>query len=193
MWRPPEPGHTYVIGADVAEGLETGDYSSAQVLDRRNLSQVCEWHGHIDPDLFGEELVKLGHIYNEALIGCEVNNHGLTTCTTLRRLNYGNNYYRKADQVESIGQKVKVNRIGWRTDIKSKPLMIDALAEALRKGLMAIPSKATVEELLTFVVNANGSTSAQEGCHDDRVVALAIALQMYQAASLSKIYPSLAG
>jgi len=192
MWRPPEPGHTYVIGADVAEGLETGDYSSAQVLDRRDLSQVAEWHGHCDPDLLGEELVKLGHTYNEALIGCEVNNHGLTTCTTLRRLSYPNIYYRKADQVESIGQKVKTSRIGWRTDLKTRPLMIDALAEALRKDLMRIPSKATVEELLTFVVNANGSTSAQEGCHDDRVVSLAIALQMYQAASLSKIYPSLA-
>ena len=75
MWRPPEQGHTYVIGADVAEGLETGDYSCAQVLDRRDLCQVSEWHGHTDPDLFGEELAKLGRLYNSAMIGCEVNNH----------------------------------------------------------------------------------------------------------------------
>ena len=70
--------------------------------------------------------------------------------------------------------------------------MIDALAEALRKGSLQANSKATVEELLTYVVNPDGTTSAQEGSFDDRVVALAIALQMYQTVSLTKVYPSLA-
>ena len=119
MWKPPQPGHTYVIGADVAEGLKTGDYSSAQVLDRRDLSQVAEWHGHIDPDLFGEELAKLGAVYHRALIGCEVNNHGLTTLTTLRRLNYPNLYYRSTDQADTIKQRAG-NRIGLAHGLKDE-------------------------------------------------------------------------
>lgn len=189
VWRHPEPGHSYCVGADVAEGLEKGDYSAAQVLDRQDLALVATWHGHTDPDLFGEELARLGRYYRDAFIGCEVNNHGLTTCTALRRLGYSRLFYRQ--QVETVGQKA-TDRIGWRTDLKTKPLMIDGLAEALREGSVRIQDKATVEELLTYVVNPDGTTSAQEGCFDDRVVALAIALQMHQAAGLARIFPALA-
>ncbi|MBX6362207.1 MAG: hypothetical protein IRZ03_19320, partial [Acidobacterium ailaaui] len=83
VWRYPEGGREYFIGADVAKGLVTGDYSAATVYDdQRNL--VALWHGHIDPDLFAEELYKLGTWYNDALIAIEENNHGLTVLNKLK-------------------------------------------------------------------------------------------------------------
>ena len=82
---PPEEDTAYVIGADVAEGLKHGDYSSAHVLAVGDETRVvAEWHGHIEPDLFAYELFKLGTWYNTALVLPEVNNHGLTTVTELR-------------------------------------------------------------------------------------------------------------
>jgi hypothetical protein len=85
VWQFPEAGEVYCIGADVAEGLGHGDYSVAQVINASTEEVVAVWHGHIDPDLFGSDvLCDLGDWYNGCLIGVENNNHGLTT---LRRCN----------------------------------------------------------------------------------------------------------
>src|SRR3990167_4257842 len=47
----------YVIGADVAEGIATGDYNCAQILDRLTCEQVAVWHGHCSPEEFAGVLV----------------------------------------------------------------------------------------------------------------------------------------
>ena len=88
IWKLPALGKHYVIGGDVAEGVDGGDYSSAHVLDREDQSIVAAWHGHCEPELFGAELARLGKLYNNASIGVESNNHGLTTLTALKNLNY---------------------------------------------------------------------------------------------------------
>ncbi|MGN0302455.1 MAG: hypothetical protein ACI4BI_06245, partial [Anaerotardibacter sp.] len=56
IWEKPKPNVNYVVGSDVAEGLILGDYSAGVVLDN-NANMVAKWHGHIDPDLFGTELI----------------------------------------------------------------------------------------------------------------------------------------
>ena len=61
MWKEPKKGEFYCIGADVAEGLAHGDYSCGLVGDE-NFEVVAMWHGHTDPDLFGDELYKLAYI-----------------------------------------------------------------------------------------------------------------------------------
>jgi len=50
VWRPPQLGQLYVIGADVGEGLASGDASCAIVLERQSGDQVAELHGRIPPD-----------------------------------------------------------------------------------------------------------------------------------------------
>ena len=56
--------------------------------------------------------------------------------------------------------------------------MIDKLAEFIREEYIGIKSKLIIRELLTYVIDDKGSTNAQEGCHDDTVMALAIWLQV---------------
>lgn len=177
IWKEPSQDKLkyYVIGADVAEGLIDGDYSVAQVLDE-DCNVVAMWHGHIDPDLFGIELVKLGRYYNEAYIAVENNNHGLTTIKSIQRQEYWNLFFTKIyDRFsDSITKKV-----GWSTNGKTKPMMIDKLAEFVREFYIGISSKLTIQELLTYIIEDNGKTNAQEGCHDDCVTSLAIALQAW--------------
>ncbi len=184
IWEPPQNGALYVIGADVSEGLEKGDYSSAQVVRRDTGEQVAEWHGHTDPDLFGIELFKLGRFYNDAFVGVEANGHGLTTLVTLKRyLGYPNVYYRQTVDRETKGSPSRYSRkLGWLTNARTKPLMIDELAGALRDEGVTLSSSETVEEMFTFVRDETGGMGAQEGCYDDRVIALAIALQMLKTA-----------
>lgn len=178
QWDVPVEGYQYVVGADVAEGLEHGDYSCAQVLCLQTNAQVAEWHGHIDPDLFAVEVAKLAWRYNRALIAVEANNHGLTTNKALQRLTYPKLYVRRELDGKSTWQN-RQSKIGWLTTKASKPLMIDELAMAVRQGLV-INDRATIGEMLTFVRNERGQMGGSP--FDDRVIALAIANQMLRFA-----------
>ncbi|MGN0302551.1 MAG: hypothetical protein ACI4BI_06755, partial [Anaerotardibacter sp.] len=64
------------------------------------------------------------------------------------------------------------------TSAKTKPLMIDKLAEFIREELIGIKDKAVIDEMMTYIIEDNGSTNAQEGSHDDLVMATGIALQL---------------
>lgn len=164
----------YVVGADVAQGLGHGDYSSAHVIDARSHEVVAVWHGHIDPDLFGSEtLFLLGRFYNNALVGVEVNNHGLTTLKALQRVGYRNIF--RQHREGSVNPK-KTELLGWRTTSASKPMAIDELVRDLRDGRMGLRCRETLAELRTFVRDADGKMHGSP--HDDRVMSLAIANQM---------------
>lgn len=174
IWKEPSKDMFYCIGADVAEGLITGDYSSAHVGDM-NFEVVATWHGHIDPDLYGEELVKLARYYNNAYLGVENNNHGLTTLHKIKGFEYWNIYYTK--NYDKLTEKI-TQKMGWSTTPRTKPLMIDKLSEYIREFYIGIFDELTISEMLTYIIEENGSTNAQIGCHDDTVMSLAILLQM---------------
>lgn len=173
VWKFPQSDHGYVIGADTSEGLVHGDYSCAQVIDQATGEVVAVWHGHIDPDLFGTELERLGYWYNRALIGPEANNHGLTTCKTLQKAGYPRIYYRRTVDTRTTHQ---TERVGWWTSRVTKPLMIDELNSALREGSLRVFDEHTLAELRTFVRDDDGSMHGSP--LDDRTMALAIANQM---------------
>ena len=175
IWQKPESGTYYAIGADVAEGTVDGDYSCGIVGNPETLDVVAMWHGRIDPDLFGFELVKLAKYYNEAYVGVEANNHGLTTLNAIKRLEYWNIYFQKIfDKISNT----QTQKIGWTTTARTKPLMIDKLAEFVREKWLGIKSDLIISEMFTYIIEDNGSTNAQRGCHDDTVMAFAILLQL---------------
>jgi hypothetical protein len=180
-WEPKELG-CYCIGGDVAEGLEKGDYSNLDVLDRDGFEQAAQWHGHIDPDLLGYEAVKLARYYNSAWIGVEVNNHGLTTNKCIAKLKYSRLYIRKTlDEREPD----PTDKLGWLTNTQTRPIMLDEYKKAQRDGLK-IHSERTISECMTFVKNEKGKPEAQGDCHDDTVMAGAIAIQMHKLCPMSR-------
>lgn len=190
IWELPDSRDEYVIGADVAEGLtvtsthKSGDYSVAEVIRKKDLKTVARWRGHVDPDKFGEIIDKLGRFYNNALVGVEVNNHGLTTLVRLRDLFY-TNLYRRERGIDERFEKA-TERLGWKTDMRTKPLMIDALGEAIREGVLIDYDQTFISEAMTYVVDDNGRTNADSGCYDDCVIAKAIALQMFEWSNTNK-------
>jgi len=174
VWEKPDPTHAYVVGADVAEGLEHGDFSSAHVVDVNTGWVVATWHGHIEADLFGEmTLAQLGWWYGTALVGVESNNHGLSTLQGLRRTGYQRIYHRRVLDEATRKQGVK---LGWRTDRKTKPLMIDELARAVRMSEVLCLDDKTIFEMKTYVRDEKGQMSGSP--HDDRVMSFALAVQM---------------
>lgn len=174
IFEHPKPGEYYAIGADVAEGKADGDYSVGMV-GTQDFRLNCMWYGHIDPDLFGVELVKLARYYNDAYLGVENNNHGLATLKAIQREDYWNVYFAK--NYDRIADKI-TQKLGWNTNSKTKPMMIDKLREFVREMYLEIPSRLVINELLSYIICDDGSTNAQQGSHDDTVMALAIMLQM---------------
>lgn len=166
-----DPGGTYYIAADVAMGVRGGDYSVAQVLDE-NKNQVAVWRGHVHPDYFADILYKLGELYNFAKIAVENNNHGLLTVNLLyKQIHYPNVFL---NVVEDKMDDVDTPNLGFSTNAKTKPLVIDNLRASLRLGEIVLNDKVTINEMLSFVVKESGKMEAEEGCHDDCVMSLAI-------------------
>jgi hypothetical protein len=167
-----DPGETYCIGADVGMGVRDGDWSVAHVLDSEK-RQVAVFRGQVHPDFFATILNTLGTYYNTALIGPERNNHGILTCVKLwKDLAYPNVFIEfKEGQMED---RESIN-IGHYTDVKTRPLIIDRLRASMREDDITVYDHTTLQEMKTFVVNDNGKMEAESGCHDDCVMALAIA------------------
>jgi hypothetical protein len=173
VWQAPVTGHTYLIGADVAEGLEHGDYDAAIVVDRQTGEEVAELHGHWDVDVYAELLNWLGRTYQQATLAVERNNHGHAVLLALARLHHYPALYHHAEPLEQ--GKTPQARPGWPTTSTTKPLMIDALLVALRDSTYRPWSLAFLSEARVFAVQSNGSMSAPSGQHDDRVMSRAIA------------------
>jgi hypothetical protein len=187
VWEFPEPLQVYVIGADVAEGLGHGDYSTAHVINVETGLVVAHWHGHVDADIYGEEVLHaLGWWYNHCLIGVESNNHGLTTLKALQRTGYKNMFRQRR-----LGQRNPTisETLGWRTTSVSKPLAIDELNANIRDSAIELLCKSTIAEMRTFIREQNGKMHGSP--HDDRVMSLAIANQMLKYVWLPEYRPNM--
>nr|DAW15428.1 MAG TPA: Terminase large subunit [Caudoviricetes sp.] len=177
IWEKPKPYKEYVIGADVAEGLKGGDFSVATVVDISTMAVVARWRGHCDPDKFGEILGALGTYYNYALIGVEVNNHGLTTVQKLRDTFYTNLY--KRDRGYDEEWETPTVNLGWKTDMRTKRLMIDDLIKLVRERVIKDKDVVFINEAFSYVRDERGRMNAEEGSHDDVVMSTAIAYQLF--------------
>lgn len=172
VFKPLDPRETYYIGADVAMGVRGGDYSVAQILDSKK-EQVGVWRGHVHPDYFANVLRALGFYYNTAEIVVERNNHGLLTCTRLGKDFAYPNFWTET-VYDKLDDKETVN-LGFATNTKTKPLIIDQLRASLRDGELKLNDRTTISELMTYIVTETGNMEAESGCHDDCVMALALA------------------
>lgn len=187
VWVQPKGGSRYVIGVDVAEGIsveapetsdkEAGsDWSVIEVLDWRTNQQVAEWRGKWPYHKLHEIIRDVGKKYNFAFVGVERNNHGLTVCANLPTV-YPEDYIYTERVLDQKNNK-KRKRWGWVTTGTSKPLMIDDFSEVIDEETVTIHSKQLQKECRRFIINDDGSMGAQEGYHDDTVMAMAIAQQM---------------
>src|SRR5437868_10067914 len=163
MWLPPHGDKQYIVGVDPAGGGSEGDYSCAQVIERRTAMHCAELHGHFSPRELANRLAALGEAYNGALLAVERNNHGYGVLAHLRASGY-QNVYREGGQE------------GWLTSALSRPAMIENLAAVLALAPRLFRSRRVLNECRTFVRHADGSSSARSGTHDDCVMAMAVAM-----------------
>ena len=173
IYEQPSALGDYWIGVDASSGIAGGDYSAMVVVEKKSLLSVAFWQGRINPDLLGEEAVKLASYYQQAMIAPELNNQGIAVVNTIRRLHWPRLYRRRS---VNRTEELLSCEYGFHTTLRTKPLIINNLARYIREDALRIPDRETIAECISYMHDEHGGTNAQAGSHDDRVMALAIAL-----------------
>jgi hypothetical protein len=175
IWERPTGNETYVIGADVAEGLPQGDFSAARILKASNGSFVGSIRGKMPIDIFAGILFRVGIEYNTALLAVENSPHGIGVLTLLQNMGYPNLFW----TMDEAGRPIKP---GWVTSHTSRPLMIDHFDLGLRSGLIRDPDENALLEYQDFVY-INGKPEVPKGSHSDLLFASMIAWEIRDYAS----------
>ena len=173
IWEYPDWDSNYILAADVALGVGQ-DYSCAVVMDTDRRVIALYRDNYIDPSKFGDLLFYLGRYYNNALLTVESNSMGVATLSRLAQMNYINLY--KQTKISSIS-KEEGTTPGFRTTQVTKPHIIGNLKNAVENDDIWIASKTIIQELKDYVSTDSGRTEAAAGCHDDTIMATAIALE----------------
>lgn len=169
LLKRPEAGAPYVIGGDTAG---TGsDYFVGQVLDNRTGEQVAVLHHRMGERMYAEQLYCLGKFYNDALIGIETN-YSTYPEMCLEDMGYRHLYVRERYDTYT---GATAQAFGFETTSRTRPVIIDGLRDVARRELGLINDYDTLGEMLVFVYDENWRPAAEEGEHDDLVMALAIA------------------
>lgn len=177
VWSEFQNGGSYLLVADVSRG-DGKDYSVFHVFDVKNMEQVAEYQGKVDPDNFAKLIFDAGREYGNCMVVVENNNIGYSVITKLVDMSYANIYYStKGDNnfVDSSAAQYTSNSVpGFTTTMKTRPLIIAKLEEFIRNKIVKINSQRFLNELDTFVW-VNGRPEAQKGYNDDLVMSAAIA------------------
>jgi len=167
----------YAMGVDVAEGLIRGDYSTIVVMSKTTNEIVAVFRERINFDNFTKVIIDIAYKYNKALIGVEKNNHGHVILNKLKETNLPLFYMKKYDNYT----KQWTSSVGWQTNGKTKPLMIDLLEEKVRNKDIGILDYNILDELSTYIYEETGNRekmNAMGDAHDDLIIALAICLEV---------------
>ena len=179
VWRPPKKGHTYCIGADIAQGLKHGDWSVAVVFDRHEgvtLEEVALLRIKTPAPAFGELLCTIAEWYNDAFIVPEANGPGLATCTRIIENRYPHIYHRATlDLIKNKVSDPNTFRFGFYVTNATKGRILSELQESIREETLVLYSPVIFDEMAAFESH-DGRLAAPKGEHDDCVMAVALGL-----------------
>lgn len=148
VFEEPNENHEYLLAVDTAGGGPDGDDSAGAVFDRTAMKFVAEFLCKIDPRLLAHFVYRLGHWYREAVVAVETNNHGIACQNELvEHLRYRFPYrWRRYDNLQNIW----TDKIGWETNQRTRPLIIDDMAFSLKQRAIGVPSIRMLSQLQTL-------------------------------------------
>jgi hypothetical protein len=141
---------------------------------------VAEYVSRIDPDLVAVEAFLAAIYYNRAWLAVEITGgYGLSIVRRVARgYKYPFVYRRKTPDTPQDSGDLK--RLGWSTDVKTKPLLEDLARALLRTGEHGINSRLMALEMQTYIRHENGRTGPEKGEFADRLMAWMLGQQIAQ-------------
>jgi hypothetical protein len=197
VWEEPVDTAYYVIGADPAYGSsDWADRFCIQVFRcyADGMEQVCEFAtSEMNTYQFAWVIAHIAGAYKNSTLNLEVNGPGQAVINELRNLkrqaaNMGTKFGHSLMDVlghmtnylwrrqDSLGGPT--NSIGWLTTTASKERMLAYMKDYFERGMLAIYSLDTLDEMKT-IVRDGGSIQATGRNKDDRVIASALACAAY--------------
>ena len=173
----PVRGCTYTVGVDVASGSSDGDHSAAMVLDVtvKGVVRPVAWIYRKCPvHQFAGEVKELAEKYHNALVVVEVNNAGIAVQEDLYLSEYPRLYRRY--QYDKMAERY-VEKLGFFTDATKRHLILNRMRKYIATKMLSPLPAVLVNEMSSFVYNANGKPEHSHGCHDDMIIATALALE----------------
>ncbi len=182
VYKEPEEGHKYAIGADIATGYGT-DFSVAAVVDLTTGDPCAEVYMKGSYEDFAAQLHFTGLWYKVARIAPELGGgYGDTVIAYLRDGHKGRKPYPMLYRhrgYETGGRK-QSDRFGFPMNLKTRPKVVSEIREWIDRKLLPCMPEGLLGEAMTCVHRDTRPTPrAEEGCNDDRVMAWAIALELY--------------
>lgn len=171
LFKEPEQGRPYTLGGDTAG--EGSDSFTVQVIDNITGEQMArlKWQS-CDEDTYAKQVYCLGRYYNDALAAVETN-FSTHPQKVLEYLHYPKLYVREIyDNYEGRLRK----SFGFQTNGLTRPVLVATMQEFMRSNLHLVHDRDTLQEMLSFIRNEKGRAEAEQGEHDDLVMAYGIAL-----------------
>lgn len=183
-----EKGEFVIIYGDTAWGGL--DYSAAIFLSKTNLDTPLIYHAKVLASemtpILHQEAEKIHDITGVQPVVCLERQNGgiaeLERLATLNRLGKYRIYQQKTNMgtTDAVAETVK---LGYDVNSATRPTMLSNLKEAIDNRLIVIPDKPLINEMFSFVVMQTSSSwkaQAEQGAHDDLIMSLAGAWQLYQ-------------
>ena len=171
IYEYPKEKHQYIMSVDPAkDGI---DAFAVQVIDITDIvfKQVASAKLQVDYLIMPEWLNSWGIMYNNAYMIIE-NNEGAgqsVADTLYNSYSYGNLFFEK-----KMSDNKRKKYPGFRTTVGNRGLLLNTLRLFSDNNKLEIHDSSTIKELFTFAL-INNKYQAQEGCHDDMVMSLALA------------------
>jgi hypothetical protein len=172
-----KPDHTYVLTADVSEGLGL-DYSTFSIIDVTTIPYrvVATFRDNqIKPILFPTILVSTAKRYNDAFILVEINSIGLQVADMI----HYDLAYENLIKIQSKGKQgqqwtpgfAKKLAFGVKTSTQTKQIGCTNLKSLIESDKLLVTDEMTIKELTNFTANKK-TYKAEEGNNDDLVMTL---------------------
>ena len=171
------PGYPYVIGGDTKG--EGRDFYSGTVINNATGQRAATIRNcWTNSKPYTWQMYCLGHYYNLALIGVEMN-FNTAPIEELQRLHYPRQYTRR--RYDDFTKEYQ-NKHGWKTDGNTRPLIIDKEVNLIEDNIDLFNDIPMLEECLTFIYK-DGRPDAMSGKHDDALFSDMIANEIRQQQS----------
>jgi len=185
-YRKIDRGEYILVSVDTAAGM--GDYTAAQFLSKTRIDVPMVYHSKVTTSDYIPMLAEtLNKIFDNTgvkpTVSLERNNGGAFLIDRLAGINYANKYEVFKNPTYGNINGSESTQYGWSTNTATRPKMLSELKDSVDKRTLGIYDKETIREMFSFILAQTSSSikaQAEKGAHDDLVMSLAIAWQMYQ-------------
>lgn len=187
LYRGIERGEFFVVAVDCAQGGIDSNFGQFLSKSRADVPLVFEQRC-VAADMTPIIHQTLEWIYDRTLVrpvvAFERNMGGASEMSRLQKLNRLGKYrIYQGKRFGNAGGEETTDHLGFDTNAQTRPQMLGDLKQAIDGELIQLYDKETVNELCKFIVNKRGKAEAAPNCHDDAVMSLAIAWQLFQTES----------